>query len=701
MVDTTASTPAGSGAISWLDNLSTRRKETGLGLLIATVLLALLPAWLGYQFKWDYLYVAIATGFLPLVTLGGGLYQLLREPNPKTDRDQTLLLVMTLGALLGFGLVLVGIAFAFHAETWKTATAGIKTWMTKEGWRFWLTVLTPIAGLAIMFVFLQLGRGKERTEAYMRRVIYGFNAFLTCLLVLGILIVANVLAAMNLPERGYDWTAKNLYSLSQESITLLEKIDQPVKIYAILPQEDRLDTYRKVRALLGNCQSYTRKIDVEYLSPDLDRESLKELAEKYKVSEREGLLVVYGVEPKEQSQFITVESLYTGSGPSFVRARDSRMFKGESELIQVLSQVAGGKEKPILYFTQGHGELDLKESGGGNEPNQGAGEIKRKLEDDKFTIKGLLLDPARKEYEKKNPDVTVTDKVPDDASIVVVAGPQNPLPESTLKALREYMEPASPTGKKGKLVVLLDPAVSRTTGKLERTGIEDFLANFSVQVGDNRVMKVPLDGIPPGLWRNLLWVPAMTNPAEDVRRRNPIAGAFYRRNLFWFYEARSVQPMTMGRPPTGKYRVDALLLVPDEVRPWAETDFSSRIKPKPGADSIPIAVAVTEGGGSDPHAAFMDTPDQKPRMVVIGDVTMISNFAIAQGAFGKHYDLFQSILVWLGERPGTIGIQPKVQDTYEFNSNSVDMVRLLVLPAVIMLVGVVGVGTGVWVVRRR
>src|SRR5437868_2536046 len=53
-----------------------------------------------------------------------------------------------------------------------------------------------LAGLAIMFVSLQVVRSEERTSAVLRRLVYGYNAVLTGVLLLLILTVVNVLVTL-------------------------------------------------------------------------------------------------------------------------------------------------------------------------------------------------------------------------------------------------------------------------------------------------------------------------------------------------------------------------------------------------------------------------------------------------------------------------------------------------------------------------
>src|SRR5262249_26735474 len=158
-----------------------------------------------------------------------------------------------------------------------------------------------------------------------------------------------------------------------------------------------------------------------YLSPDIDREKITQLQDKYKFTDRAGVLVVYGSDPNTEHQFIKYSALYTGSAP-FGRQRDTRLFKGESELMTAISYVSEGKKKPIGYFTQGNGELDLGDLSS-REVDRGLGLLKQRLEQDNVTVKGLQLS-AIEGLKAKNPDIVVSSVVPADASVVVIAGPQ-------------------------------------------------------------------------------------------------------------------------------------------------------------------------------------------------------------------------------------------------------------------------------------
>ena len=118
--------------------------------------------------------------------------------------------------------------------------------------------------------------------------------------------------------------------------------------------------------------------------------------------------------------------------------------------------------------------------------------------------------------------------------------------------------------------------------------------------------------------------------------------------------------------------------------------------------SLAVAVSETKGQGLPPgHPGA--SKDSTPRLLVFGDGTWVSN-SMMGGAdtADTHMDLFTSSLAWLRERP-TIGegATGRERTTFSLGVTDEQATRLVFLPGVLMLIGVVTLGGGVWVMRRR
>jgi hypothetical protein len=117
-----------------------------------------------------------------------------------------------------------------------------------------------------------------------------------------------------------------------------------------------------------------------------------------------------------------------------------------------------------------------------------------------------------------------------------------------------------------------------------------------------------------------------------------------------------------------------------------------------------MAVAVSESSstGLPRDAAHAGVAKESSFMVVFGNSEWITDTALT--ANSVNYDLFTSCLTWL--RGGT-GVgksatdKGKTREVYNLNVPKENIVRLAYLPLGLILLGVVGLGCGVWVVRRR
>ena len=94
---------------------------------------------------------------------------------------------------------------------------------------------------------------------------------------------------------------------------------------------------------------------------------------------------------------------------------------------------------------------------------------------------------------------------------------------------------------------------------------------------------------------------------------------------------------------------------------------------------------------------------------MFGDSTWASNWGFASNPPRRaprgddNFDLFTNCVSWLRERPEDLGqmVQPKARKEYVLDVPEQQQTRMLWLPGVLMLVGVIGLGGGVWLVRRR
>jgi hypothetical protein len=691
---------------SWVAALALLRPQIAYGLLALAVLLAGFSVWMAVKYHWDAAPAIFWGGSIAVVALGAGLWFLLDESPDLAGLESGRALVLIVGGLSGFATWLVSV---WLVVKWRaTLLGGLEAWQGENRWQLWVCLLAMFGALALMFFSLLPARVAVRTSAGLRRLIFGYNSVLTGLLLLAILLVLNVLIYSYFPAAS-DWTEESIYSLSDQSKNVLKSLDKPTKVYALFPR-GTLEA-RELDTLLENCRVVNDKFDYEFVSPDLNIARLRELKSQYQVGDREGVLVVYGPEQQPSYQFIKYTDLFANDPNPDPTSKKSRFyFKGEDALVSTLSFLEQGKTKSVIYFTQGNGELDLKDSSA-SQPGQGAGTLKDRLQKANYDVKGLQISalPGKKSKD----DTVISDKVPDDAEVVVVAGPTRQLPDYALKALRDYMNPTGDKAKKGKLVVLLDTPLD-INHKLVHTGLESLLSEYNVEVGDNRVLALPnnITGNDP---TNVL---VFTDP----RGTNPVAEAF-RGKGFVMPRLRTVKPRPSPGPGGGSvYTADSLLFTIPDLDCWTETNFNAdptetiaRLRKDEAfrkqfaektlaQEPLSVAVTVTEPAAprtGDPHEFMRQQADQKPRLVVFGSSAFASNRYMTEGSGSASFPLLNSTLSWLRERPSNIGIEPKKRNVFVLNVSDDTLLRMQFLPTLVVLLGIVCVGSGVWLVRRR
>src|SRR5262249_37726438 len=162
-------------------------------------------------------------------------------------------------------------------------------------------------------------------------------------------------------------------------------------------------------------------------------------------------------------------------------------------------------------------------------------------------------------------------------------------------------------------------------------------------------------------------------------------------------------PANGGRAGLGRVESpadpDKLLL--DYRKPDNLKELSKRV-----VFTLPVAVAVSEGGVPRIPGHEGLENQETPRMVVFGDASWASNRYV--NSRKAHADLFLSCLAWLRKKPD-VGPPPaeKGKRRKVFTLNEVikpgtdEAFRLRWLPLVFVCLSIVGLGGAVWITRRR
>src|SRR5262249_25406195 len=150
---------------------------------------------------------------------------------------------------------------------WTLAYAGGPELWRKQWLAIALSQGAMIAGMVLMFVSMQAARGRERSNATLRLLLYGTNAVTMGWLLLSVRAALNGLASSRMPpfpafDKNVDWTESNLYTLEPASVGTLRDLNKPVKAYVLL--SSRMEFKRDVEILMNNCRAVNPRFEVEY-----------------------------------------------------------------------------------------------------------------------------------------------------------------------------------------------------------------------------------------------------------------------------------------------------------------------------------------------------------------------------------------------------------------------------------------------------
>jgi uncharacterized membrane protein len=614
--------------------------------------------------------------------VGGSIIAAARKSTAATLPADARVAVLLAGGAAGLVLVVVGLAYFL---TWSPLLA---RWLDEKvappgAYKVISALLVFLVGAGLAFLAAQPARAEERNAQNLRRLVYGLNFALGVLLLVVVLVAGNAFAALKVPAK-LDTTESGFYTLSDATKGYLANLPEPVTIYTTFPEgESRM--LSDARNLVAAAQAVNpQKVTVRYLSDVLNRNEITQLKTKYPTADLNeyGILLTAGDDGK-RSAYIRPDDLFSRE-PDATGRSGSMVFRGEAKFVQELLGITESGARPVVYFTQGAGELAL---GGGPDdaadPRRSAGQLKTVLEKGYATVRPLNFAAGE-------------GKVPDDAAVVVVADPTQTLPERQANAVRDFAAGGPKgDGKKGKLVVLAG-AHAGLDGRMTPTGLEGVLAGLGVRLPSDFLYNEPLSQFGPT-------TTLASAGSALVRSRNSLALAASDFRALPLDDARVVE-VARG-PEAGPVTAEALLVTSRGRLTWLEPTRSDPIAflqslEKLGEADIREAFAKRQASQGSRTVAAVVSEGTTPRAVVFGAGEFFADQTGRQlGGQNVQAELFAAAVNWLRDRPPVANIANKTYGTYTL-SRDADNVPLFWLPVGVTLTGVLAAGLGVWLLRR-
>lgn len=520
---------------------------------------------------------------------------------------------------IGTALVFGAVAIRFLRPEWNQYAT----------WAAW-------AGLVAILVYMA-GQWREIGEAYGRRQMrYGTLSIVSILVVLAVLTAVNYLAVRQ--SKRWDLTANQTYSLSEQSLKVLQGLDAPVKM-TVYDQETGFDRFRE---RLDEYKYHSDKVTTEFV--DVDRQPARAKAAQ---------VTGYGtivLEYKDRTERVTNSA--------------------EQDITNALIKAVTGETRKV-YFTQGHGEKDTVGS-----DRTGYATVAQALTRDNYGVEKLVL--------VQQPDV------PADATVVIVAGPRTDFLPGEIDALGRYV------AKGGKVLFLIDPQAGDETGPLPN--LNTFINTWGVTLGNDIV--VDTSGVGRMIGTDASVPVAASYPPHPITEGFNLMTAFPLARSVTSVpggtNGHTAQPLVETSPQSWAETDMAALAKGGQVE-MGDTDRPGPIA-LAAAVSAPAANAPAKPAPAEPATTPPTEPEKTPesRIIVVGDSDFAANYGL--GIQGNR-DFFMNSVNWLAQQENLIAIRPREAEDRRITLTADQSQRIMLL-SIFIIPGLV-LATGVYTWWRR
>ncbi len=486
-----------------------------------------------------------------------------------------------------------------------------------------ISLIVGLVGLSAAILFRP---GAVTSWAAGRQARYGGNTALMIVALIGILVALNyIVARLPVEARQRDLTEGSLNTLPAEAVAAFRQAPGPIRAVgfytsrSLSSQQTAQETLDRFRAV------DPEKLTYEFVDPESDPIRARE----YGLT-RDGVLYLEVGDRREQIDFVS-----------------------DTELASALTRFAQPNSR-VVYITTGRGEKTIE-----------AGQAETSL--------SVVVERLKSQnYDVRPLNLQVTDTVPADAQLVIVAGPIQPLGDGEVAKLGEYL--ARPNAA---LVAMLDPTVQTQGLEADPEPLVQYLAaNWGVVVNNDVILDYAnsvQDGAP-------LWPIAFRYGTSSITDRLQNVATF-------FPIARSLTVNTTV--PT----LSAAILVEASDQAWGEASLASL------NEAAGPSFGEGDLAGPVPLAATVTNTTTKGRVVVFGDSEFAADTFVNSGA---NLSLMVNSVNWATQDDTLINLTPRTAPERSMRVVDALTANMILFVTVIGMPGLVLVLAGVvWFQRRR
>ena len=455
-----------------------------------------------------------------------------------------------------------------------------------------------------------------------------------------IVVILAVLGAINFLanryDKSYDSTSNKQFSLSDQTIHVVKKLDHDVKITYF----DESTKFPQARDLLDRYSALSPNLKMEFIDPVKKPQQAKSAGYRRDLS----ILVENGAH-KEEAKSLT-----------------------EEEVTGALIRSLKSGERNVCFVSAAN------EHSIGDEAPTGFSLMKQLLERDNYKTRDInfkaVAPAAGQPVAIGQAPAMAPVEVPKDCLAMVVGGPQLDYPQPIVDAMKNYVEGG------GHALFLLDNVlrIGRGEPTAENAALIKVLSDWGVTPNKDLVLDLSgvgnMFGAGPEIPIILAYeAHAITRPLTRVPTAFPV-------------------PRSLDVKSGGKSTVEKLFGTTEDSIAVNEVAAGGAIDPKKGKKG-----PFTLGAAGTYHGAA------NGRFVVVGTSQWAENRAMGSRTLGNR-DLFMNMINWLTADEDLISIRPKSTEDRPLTMTAQKLNLVFWLSVVIFPLGVVGFGLAAWWKRR-
>ena len=488
-----------------------------------------------------------------------------------------------------------------------------------------LSLWVILVGSALIFLAILISPRAIAIFIVGRRGRYGVNAAALTIAFFVIVLVVNFIMYTN-PTR-IDVTATRVFSLSQQTIQVLDELDTEVMANAFFVSADTDNSVRQqAEDLLNEFSRKTPNFQYRFLDPELNRAQ----AIKYNV-------VSY--------PSIVFEDTKTGKVQGVINFTEQDFVTG------IL--VSTDKQQKIIRILTGHGESEVNKN-----------PTAESLKDTGFdlAISGLQRD----NYQVQVLNLKQSNTIPEDTAALIIPGPKDDLDQNEYQTIKNYVDSG------GRILALFDPG----TPKL----FNNILNPYGITMG-NELISDAVSNV-----AGAMLTPMLQSANGQYAKSEQTGIAIADKISVSFYPESTSIDLTIpleDTPPHVKFTPLGLTTPAS----WLESNIDDLGYDENKMTGPFILFGILEANGSIEQSPLEISGNPTTKIIIFGDSDFATNKYFHSS---DNSDVFLNSVNWLADDYELVSIRPKLTSYRELvvNSSERNFIKWSswVIPPTIMLI---------------